>query len=65
MLPDRPQGQRMKGSGMLGSWCRVETWAAGRAEHREVPGRGGCKEFLKDFEPDSQIISLENSPGET
>ena len=23
------------------------------------------KEFLKDFEPDSQIISLENSPGET
>ena len=51
MLPDRPQGQRMKGSGMLGSWCRVETWAAGRAEHPEVPGRGGCKEFLKDFEP--------------
>ena len=44
----------------LAAGARVETWAAGRAEHPKV-----LKEFLKDFEPDGQIISLENSPGET
>lgn len=49
----------------LTTGARVETWAAGWAEHPEVPGRGGCKESLKDFEPEGQIISLENSLGET
>lgn len=49
----------------LTTGTRVETWAAGWVEHPEVPGRGGCKESLKDFEPEGQIISLENSLGET
>lgn len=55
-------GSRCEGQGH--AWQLVPGWKPRQwAGHPEVPGRGGSKESLKDFQP-GQIISLEDSPGE-